>query len=360
MILIVVMPKMEGHFDDFLVFKSLSKLYKMTVIISRGIKKDFFGKTVKVYDFGDCNNFAFISKTRKIIKEVAHENKNEKIIVHSHIFNWPIFLREKNVFLVTSFVSSSIKSFLSAHTFAIVSKGMEIKTVAKVTKKNFANFALAVFSMLTSKGIITNTPTDRHFYFRRNFLAQPGIDTVFFSPTSLKKTKKIIFVGSLEYNKGVFKLFEIIESLGKKHCFTIIGENKFGDKKIDERLTELKKKYCIEHFKKIDRQGILQKYNESFILLSLSNFEGVSRALKEALSCGLFCISTNIPGHKLLKSGFQNLFIIENNDSKEFVKKIEEIFNEKKEKQTIKDNVVSIQEATKSFDKAYKWFLNEK
>ena len=104
---------------------------------------------------------------------------------------------------------------------------------------------------------------------------------------------RVIFVGRLEKNKGIYDLIEAIKILnesdgGKKLEFMIVG----GD------IDGVTRKYHADNVSflgEVNHGEVMKLYASSHILVLPTYFEGCSYVIVEAMSFGLPVISTNIP-----------------------------------------------------------------
>ncbi len=166
--------------------------------------------------------------------------------------------------------------------------------------KNFLIRLIERFAYLFSDGIIVSSRNDLE-YLRKNYKLKgieaviPNyIDTDVFKPLNVQKKKNsICFVGRLTEQKNLFSLLEALTGL--PYTLTIIGS---GDQK------ESLEKYAKDKGIKVEFLGNIPNYelpkvlnqHEIFILPSL--YEGMPKALLEAMACGLAVIGTNVEGIK--------------------------------------------------------------
>jgi len=182
------------------------------------------------------------------------------------------------------------------------------------------------------------------------------IDDSFWKPLNLNKSNKILYVGRFEYKKGADVIFDSIEKLGDKFHFVLV-EQTINEMRTEPKfvslIEEYKQRYKIDHYKNLDRVDLRKKYNECFISVHPSRFEGSPRVLREAISCGLFCVASDIPGHSILKPYFKNLFIVEKNEVDYYVKKIKYLFENKQSKITSSSDVCSIEKVASELNLIY-------
>ena len=154
------------------------------------------------------------------------------------------------------------------------------------------------FAYLFADAIAVSSANDldylkNHFTFKARPEIIPNyIDTNIFHPVSMqKKPDSLCFVGRLDKQKNLLALLEALTGL--PYTLSIIGS---GSQK--EALAEYAKANNI----KVDFHGNIPNHelpgvlcgHELFILPSF--YEGLPKALLEAMSCGLPCIGTKVEG----------------------------------------------------------------
>lgn len=132
------------------------------------------------------------------------------------------------------------------------------------------------------------------------------IDTDLFKPTKdIKYVDRIVFVGRLNKQKNLFNLIDAITD--SNLILDIYGD---GEQRQELRLYADNKGAKVNFFGLIDNRDlpvILNKY-KYYILPSF--YEGMPKALLEALSCALICIGTNTKGVNEVLSDGVNGFLI--------------------------------------------------
>ena len=118
------------------------------------------------------------------------------------------------------------------------------------------------------------------------------IDITKFHPLDSKKyVDRLIFVGRLNKQKN---LFGLIDAVSKANVILDI----FGDGELKEKL----KLYAIENSVTVNFMGIVpnselpQTLNHYRYFIIPSFYEGMPKALLEAMACGLVCIGTDVSG----------------------------------------------------------------
>jgi len=118
------------------------------------------------------------------------------------------------------------------------------------------------------------------------------IDITKFHPLDSKKyVDRLIFVGRLNKQKNLFRL---IDAVSKANVILDI----FGDGELKEKL----KLYAVENSVTVNFMGIVpnselpQTLNHYRYFIIPSFYEGMPKALLEAMACGLVCIGTDVSG----------------------------------------------------------------
>lgn len=130
------------------------------------------------------------------------------------------------------------------------------------------------------------------------------VDTNKFSPNYTgKDLNRLIFVGRLEPVKNLINLVDAISKTDIK--LVLVGE---GSQKDSLAKTAKEKNSNVEFLGIVSQNKLPEELNKSsaFILPSFS--EGNPKALLEAMSCGLACIGSSVPGiSSIIKDGENGL-----------------------------------------------------
>jgi len=178
-----------------------------------------------------------------------------------------------------------------------------------------------------------------------------GIDRGYFEKLPASDTfYEGIFLGRLNYSKGIFDLIEIWE----KVCavippakLAIIGG---GDKKtkedLKEKITALKMKNNIEVLGYLEDKKAYILLKSSKVFLFPSHEEGWGIVINEALACGLPVVSWNLP---VYKSIFEDHIVqVKENDIEKFSNEVIKLLKN----QELRNQIGS---AGKEFIKRYSW-----
>ncbi|MHA1393796.1 MAG: glycosyltransferase family 4 protein [Promethearchaeota archaeon] len=181
-------------------------------------------------------------------------------------------------------------------------KGM--KSNLKYLMDYYWIFLLELLAYKLADGIILTNKNDISFIikcFRLKKKAKKGkilhlynfIDTDLFKPTPQnEKMGDLLFIGSLKHQKNLSNLLHAIKEL-KKVRLTIVG-----DGPLRSSLNDLVKRMNlnVKFLGTIPNEQLPEIINKHEIFILPSIWEGNPKALMEAMSCGLPCICSNIPG----------------------------------------------------------------
>ena len=178
-----------------------------------------------------------------------------------------------------------------------------------------------------------------------------GIDCGYFEKLPASNTYyEGIFLGRLNYSKGIFDLIEIWEKVCAvipQAKLAIIGG---GDKKIKEdlkeKITALKMKNNIEVLGYLEDKKAYILLKSSKVFLFPSHEEGWGIVINEALACGLPVVSWNLP---VYKSIFEDHIVqVKENDIEKFSNEVIKLLKN----QELRNQIGS---AGKEFIKRYSW-----
>jgi len=117
-----------------------------------------------------------------------------------------------------------------------------------------------------------------------------SIDIELFKPANTPKQVDVLFVGRLEKVKNIGLLTDFLK---KTICSVlVIGDGSLSGE-IDA-ITQINDN--IKWIKRVDNRALPNYYNLARVYILISEYEGNPKSLLEAMSCGLPCIGTNVPG----------------------------------------------------------------
>ncbi len=115
-----------------------------------------------------------------------------------------------------------------------------------------------------------------------------------FTPIDSDKEFDLIFVGTLDENKGILRLFDILESIQNTSLnIAIAGE---GPLKQDAIKRANQSSHTITLFGYVEQKSLIELYAKSRYLINLSANESFGLVLTEAMACGVPVIATATDG----------------------------------------------------------------
>jgi len=170
-------------------------------------------------------------------------------------------------------------------------------------------------------GYISNNPEDENYFnkyskFKNNsyLIESSGIKTSdYLLKDEFNKNIKIILAGRLLKDKGIDNYIELSKNFKQKNVtFYLAGDLDKGNPKslTQKELEVIKSQSSINYLGYIELQKELHNYD---LLISLSDHEGFSRVLLEAMYVGLFVVAYENNGTKYIDN-FENTKLINSKD----------------------------------------------
>jgi len=104
--------------------------------------------------------------------------------------------------------------------------------------------------------------------------------------------RSVLYVGRLEWYKGVHYLVEVLPKLGKDVVLEIVGKGPLRGY-LEERARRLGVGERVFFYQDLPRRELLQKYVDASVFVLLSKYEAYSMVVAEALAAGTPCIVAN-------------------------------------------------------------------
>lgn len=167
----------------------------------------------------------------------------------------------------------------------------------------------------------------------KNIIIPNGCNIDFFKPDITQKSKdfKIIFIGRLRQQKDPITFLKAVKILADRNLSFSAGI--IGDGPMRKSIEKYIHKNKLEKFIKItgwiDKGKMLEQYQSSSLLVSTSLDEGMSIALLEALSSGLYVIATPASGNREMISEKINGEIVDFKDFSKIADRIEGFYNDR-------------------------------
>jgi glycosyltransferase involved in cell wall biosynthesis len=186
------------------------------------------------------------------------------------------------------------------------------KSTTSWLKKNIIRMIEGMAYSFTD-GIIVSSSADLK-YIQQNYKTKGYetvianyIDTELFKPLGgEKKRNSIFFAGRLNKQKNLFSLLEAAADLPCE--ITIAGS---GDQKDALEKYAKEKDIKVEFLGSIPNNELPRVLNQHEVFVLPSFYEGMPKALLEAMACGLPCIGTNVAGIKEIIIHRENGYLCE-------------------------------------------------
>jgi glycosyltransferase involved in cell wall biosynthesis len=200
----------------------------------------------------------------------------------------------------------------------------------------YANFIIfqSRYSLLQCKKI---TRLSKKYFSKCYVLSTPGVDTSFFLPSKVQtfpKQIKILSIGRLEEAKGfpiLLKAINILKSQFPDIRLTIIGDGSQKNQ-LEKYIFKNKLENNIKLLGFIGHEPKLIKIihqHQYFILPSITDSQKVHdvhpNVIKEAMSCGLIVVTSNLGGITEIINNKKNAFLINKITPQNLVKIIRSI-----------------------------------
>ncbi len=250
--------------------------------------------------------------------------KKDQDIVHAH--NIPSALAMKN---------ASGKKVLSLHgVFSQQINQLHGKTTGDISEK-YEKDALRWADAIT---VISKEAYDYYSKLGYNvFQVSNAIDISSLEKNADKRyQKQVIFAGRLSREKGIDSLISIAQKISNDIHLIILGA---GPE--EQKIKDLAKTHKNIHFLGYqNKKETISLIRGSDILIQPSLQEGISSTLLEAMACKTAIIASNIGGNKELITNEKNGILIEPTNSKEFIKKIQNLLNQDELRKSITDDAL--------------------
>ena len=232
-----------------------------------------------------------IFRLRRLIK-----NFEEKDIIH--IFT----LKSLIIYLISAIFNQKKYTVIASVTgLGYLFANTKFANFLKIVVRPFIRFRI---NSLVDVIIFQNTENQINFVEYSKFenrveiIEGSGLQTKsIIKKESFNQKLKIIFVGRLLKEKGIFEYIDIINKLPNHENleFYIAGNRDFGNKSSlsEKDFKRMQNIPNLEYLGEIDTNTELYNYD---ILILPSYHEGFSRILIEAAYAGLYCIANDIPG----------------------------------------------------------------
>lgn len=155
----------------------------------------------------------------------------------------------------------------------------------------------------------------RRKYRYKNHIIPNGCDTAFFTPSTEGKNMdsfRILFIGRLTLQKDPFTMLKAMRNLSGSEIpvhLEIIGDGPLK-KKMEKFVRNHHLERKVTFWGWMSREALRKKYQNAHALAVTSRDEGMSLAMMEALSSGLYLFTTRVSGSEpLIRENINGNFI---------------------------------------------------
>jgi glycosyltransferase involved in cell wall biosynthesis len=305
-------------------YSNLSKQDDHYIFIHRGgeIAEEMIRQNKKVTILSSTSVFA----RYKEIKEYVRNKQIDVVISHHGVdYLWLYLKWVKHDF-------PSVKTIIYAHSYYADKLTTDVKGIRTYIAK-----IIFYSSYKTVDGMIAISNAVKNGLININISSPEKIEVIyngvdvrkFKSNIEISAIPQIIYVGRLEYVKGVHKLIDALAKVSCDFRCIIVGE---GSQK--EKLENQAREYGL-----LDKVSFLGRRNDVDALLQKADIfvhpaiwnEGFGISLVEAMSTGLVCITFNKGAMKEIIDDGLNGYIVEPDTSGALATKLEDVINNLKQ-----------------------------
>lgn len=189
---------------------------------------------------------------------------------------------------------------------------------------------------------ILNEMTTKGFAKNRQKVIYNGIFGKIERPIRKYEKIKFVFMGRLEYAKGVDVIIETIQKLKKVHLdqfeFHFYGLGSYLNH-LEQLKHEMPNHIFVHGYYKGDLADLMKNYD---VLLLPSRHEGLPYVILEAMRAGCICLTSRVGGIPEAIQDNENGFLIDQIDAKSLLIKIENLIIHKKNLELISINAQKV------------------
>ena len=275
-----------------------------------------------------------------------------------HVFT----LKSGFFFMIASYFSrKNFNSTLSITGLGyIFSKRLSTKLIKLLLRPIFILLINKTFKNIIYQNSLDQDIFNKYSKFSNNsyLIESSGLKTnQYLLKQKFNKQLKVILAARLLEDKGIKEYIDLASKMNSPNVkFYLAGELDEGNpKSLNKKdLEDIKNNKFVEFLGYLDLKKELKEFD---VLLSLSNHEGFSRVLLEAIYVGLYCVAFKNNGTEFINN-FQNTKIIDSKNLGKINNEIMKIFNTNKKISIQNREIINKKYSTKnianSFEKIYK------
>ena len=169
-------------------------------------------------------------------------------------------------------------------------------------------------------------------------IPNPVLPTPLLRQEHKSDNKRLIFIGRLAVEKGVFRLLEIFSRLPQGYSLTLVGDGPLKQD-VQKKIKQLHLEQRINLTGNVREVVHLIAQHDLLVLTSFT--EGFPNVVLEALSVGVPVVSFNVSGLSAMVKNTINGYIVEQDDFPGFRSKIVIACNRSWDSQAIKEDILA-------------------
>jgi len=298
-------------------------------------------------------DFLAVLRLRKILKNIDDGSV-------FHIFT----LKTGFLFMISSlFLNKNFKSTLSITGLGyFFSKNISAKVFKILLKPIFITLINKTYQNIIYQNSKDELSFNKYSHYKNSsyLIESSGINTAdYLMKKNFNENKKIILAGRLLKDKGIDEYIKLSNNFSSQNItFYLAGDLDKGNPNslTQKELEDLKKISSLNYLGYIDLQKEIHNYD---LLLSLSDHEGFSRVILEALYVGLFVIAYENNGTEYINN-FENTILLNSKDIKYLENKINQFLSEKISISTLNRNQILKHYSTQNIALKFAQIYDEK
>ena len=298
-------------------------------------------------------DFLAVLRLRKILKNIDDGSV-------FHIFT----LKTGFLFMISSlFLNKNFKSTLSITGLGyFFSKNISAKVFKILLKPIFITLINKTYQNIIYQNSKDELSFNKYSHYKNSsyLIESSGINTAdYLMKKNFNENKKIILAGRLLKDKGIDDYIKLSNNFSSQNItFYLAGDLDKGNPNslTQKELEDLKQNSSINYLGYIDLQKEIHNYD---LLLSLSDHEGFSRVILEALYVGLFVIAYENNGTEYINN-FENTILLNSKDIKYLENKINQFLSEKISISTLNRNQILKHYSTQNIALKFAQIYDEK
>jgi len=279
------------------------------------------------------------------LEKFLNENKESFDIFHIHS---PLSPPLKTDAPIISTIHTSLIEDMN-HFQVLSLKSIAIKLTTHVSGRPLTQKLIDKSECVTTVSSAVAKELKKYYNANNPLVVGNGVDQRLFHPINpLNDNSYILFVGRLDYRKGIMELINASKLLkNEKIEIRIAGDGPlrslFEEKIAKNGLNNVKLLGLVSH------DHLVKLYQESTMFIFPSHYEGLPTVLLEAMACGIPVIVSNIPAHQDLIKDHVNGLFVKKGSAEDLAEKIKYLMDN-----PILRNKLGIA-ARKTIEKSYTW-----